>query len=74
MATKTPEFRVDGRPVDGAGEIVESFGLAAHGRAPRWTTAHTEAARFIGECVGTGAVLGMVAAATCFRREERHAG
>ena len=32
------------------------------GRTPRWTHAHTEAARFVGECLGAGAVLGMVAA------------
>lgn len=31
-------------------------------RPLRWTDAHTEAARFVGECVGAGAVLGMVAA------------
>jgi hypothetical protein len=74
VATKTPEFRVDGRPMDGDGETVERFSQAAHGRAPRWTTAHTEAARFIGQCVGAGAVLGMVAAATRSLREEGHAG
>jgi hypothetical protein len=31
-----------------------------HGWAPRWTAAHTETARFLGTCVGAGAVLGMV--------------
>jgi hypothetical protein len=46
----------DGAPVGGPGSG------AARGRAPRWTAAHAETARFLGECVGAGAVLGMVAA------------
>jgi hypothetical protein len=33
-----------------------------HAWAPRWTAAHAETARFLGTCVGAGAVLGMVAA------------
>jgi hypothetical protein len=74
MATSTPGSRVDGRPVAGDGETIESSSLAAHGRPPRWTAAHTEAARFLGECIGGGAVLGMVAAASRSRRDERRAG
>jgi hypothetical protein len=45
MATTTPESRADGRPMDGDGETVESISQPAHGRAPRWTAAHAEAAR-----------------------------
>ena len=71
MATYMPGFRVDGRRTDGDGEAVESSsGVATRGRAPRWTAAHTEAARFVGECVGAGAVLGMVAAMSRSWREE----
>jgi hypothetical protein len=36
-------------------------GGGTHGWAPRWTAAHTETARFLGTCVGAGAVMGMVA-------------
>ena len=71
MATDEPGSRVDGQSTDGVGETVESSRRAArHGRAPRWTDAHTEAAWFLGECVGAGAVLGMVAAISRPRRQE----
>jgi hypothetical protein len=70
MTTHTPDSRVDGRLVDGDGETVESSSQAARGRAPRWTAAHTEAAWFLGECIGGGAVLGMIAAMSRPWREE----
>jgi hypothetical protein len=63
MATNMPGFRVDGRLTDGDGETLDSSShVATQVRAPRWTAAHTEVARFLGECVGVGAVLGMVTA------------
>jgi hypothetical protein len=63
MVTDTPASRTDAGLTDGGGEMAESSeGVATHRRAPRWTPAHTETARFLGECVGAGAVLGMVAA------------
>jgi hypothetical protein len=68
MATMTPAFREDGRLMDMDGVTVESSTQAAHERSPRWTAAHAEAARFLGECVAAGAVLGMVAAAGRSRR------
>jgi hypothetical protein len=71
MATNMPGFRMDGRLPDGDGETVESSShVATHVRAPRWTAAHTEAARFLGECIGAGAVLGMLTAMARTRRGE----
>jgi hypothetical protein len=62
MATDMPAIRVLGRLTGADGESLEIFGhVAPHGRG-RWTAAHAEAARFLGECIGAGAVLGMVAA------------
>ncbi len=54
MATDMPASRTQARLTDRDGDT--------HGWAPRWTAAHTETARFLGTCVGAGAVLGMVAA------------
>ena len=63
MATNMLESRVDRRLTDGDGETVgRSTHVATHVRAPRWTAAHSEVARFLGECIGAGAVLGMVTA------------
>jgi hypothetical protein len=72
MATDMPGSRVEGRVIDPAGATVESsFRGPTHRGGPRWwTTAHTEAARFVGECIGAGAVLGMVAAMSRARRAE----
>ena len=58
MATDMQGSWLDGPLTDGDREPVAG---ARHGRA-RWTAAHAEAARFVGECIGAGAVLGMVAA------------
>jgi hypothetical protein len=38
----------------------------------RWTAAHTEAARFLGECVAVGALLGLVVEMARPRKGERH--
>lgn len=63
MVTDTRASSVHGRRTDGAGRTVEgSHRVGARLRVPRWTDAHTEAAWFVGECVGAGAVLGIVAA------------
>jgi hypothetical protein len=71
MATNMAALPVDGRATDGDEETVENSSRAAtHVRAPRWTAAHTEAARFLGECIGAGAVLGMVAAMSRPQRGE----
>jgi hypothetical protein len=62
MATDMPALPVPGRRTGADGTSMEVFGsMAPHGRG-RWTAAHAEAARFLGECIGVGAVLGMVAA------------
>jgi hypothetical protein len=71
MATDMPTSRRDAPPTDGGVATAEVSGhVATQARAPRWTPAHTEAARFLGECVGAGAVLGMVAAMSRERRGE----
>jgi len=68
MATDMSGSRTVGRVIDGDGRVVQSFRhVATRGDAPRWTTAHTEAARFVGECIGAGAVLGMIAAMSRMR-------
>jgi hypothetical protein len=68
MATDMPGSRMDGRVSDGDGRTVQnSHHVPTRGGAPRWTTAHTEAARFVGECIGAGAVLGMIAAMSRMR-------
>ena len=36
----------------------------------RWTDAHAEAARFLGECFGAGALLGTLVAMGRVRRED----
>ena len=45
-------------------------GPVARPGGARWTDAHAEAARFLGECLGAGAVLGMIAALGRVRRED----
>jgi hypothetical protein len=40
--------------------------------ADGWTPAHSEAARFLGECFAVGAVLGLVTEVTRPMREKRH--
>jgi hypothetical protein len=62
MATDRLAPRVRGRRTAGR--------LGSQLRTLRWTDAHAEAARFVGECVGAGAVLGMVAAMSRSRRGE----
>jgi len=63
MARNMHRLRVAGPLTGGDAESLGRSGVvAAHARAPRWTAAHTEAARFVGECIGAGAVLGMAAA------------
>jgi hypothetical protein len=62
MTTSPYEFRVGGRPTDQAPEIFRLLGAAS--LAPRvmtqkWTDAHTEVARFLGECFAVGALLGL---------------
>ena len=61
MRTEMPGCRVEARLVAGD-HAVGGTGPGTQGRTPRWTPVHTEAARFVGECTGAGAVLGMVAA------------
>ena len=39
-------------------------------RRARWTDAHAEAARFLGECIGAGAVLGTIVAMGRVRWED----
>jgi len=68
MATDMSGSRTVGRVSDGDGRtVLSSRHGALPGGAPRWTTAHTEAARFVGECIGAGAVLGMLAAMSRMR-------
>ncbi len=63
MAMDTPAPRLWGRRRCADAESSSSAGrLVGRLRPVRWTDAHTEAAWFVGECVGAGAVLGMVAA------------
>jgi hypothetical protein len=38
----------------------------------RWTAAHTEVARFLGECFAVGALLGLVVEMARPRKGERH--
>jgi hypothetical protein len=70
MATGTARPQRVGPPTDGDGRTDPTTTRVG---APRWTTAHTEAARFLGRCVGAGAVLGMVAAMSRTPRGERRA-
>jgi hypothetical protein len=63
MLMDTPAPRLPGRRrCAEAGNSSSAGRLGGRLRPLRWTDAHTEAAWFIGECVGAGAVLGMVAA------------
>ena len=62
MTTNLYELRVGGGPTDQAPETFDLSGAAS--LAPRvltqnWTTAHTEVARFLGECFAVGALLGL---------------
>jgi hypothetical protein len=63
MTTDRPGACVDGGPGD-------ADVLPRPARRPRWTDAHAEAARFLGECIGAGAVLGTIVAMGRVRWED----
>jgi hypothetical protein len=75
MTTNPYEFRVGGQPTD---QAPETFRLSGAARlAPRvmtqnWTAAHTEVARFLGECFAVGALLGLVTEMVRPMRGKRH--
>jgi hypothetical protein len=75
MTTIPFDLRVGGRPTD---QTPQRFRLSGAARlAPRvmtqnWTTAHTAAARFLGECFAVGALLGLVTEMVRPMREQRH--
>jgi hypothetical protein len=60
MTVDAHEVRTDGRPADSpwADDVLPRAVPFASPRATGWTPAHSEAARFIGECFAVGAVLG----------------
>ncbi|CCH88137.1 protein of unknown function [Modestobacter italicus] len=62
MPMDTPAPRLRGRRCTDAGNRSSAARLGGRLRPLGWTDAHTEAAWFVGECVGAGAVLGVVAA------------
>jgi hypothetical protein len=75
MTTIPYEFRVGARPTDQAPETLRL--PAAASRAPRvmtqnWTAAHTEVARFLGECFAVGALCGLVTEMVRPMRVKRH--
>jgi hypothetical protein len=59
----SPSDRVDPRP-----SALLSPGLMSSG----WTPAHSEAARFLGECFAAGALLGVVTELARPMWEQRH--
>ena len=61
MVDRTLASRIDGRT---AGAYLP--------RMDGWTPAHSEAARFVGECFAVGAVLGFVTELTRPVWEKRH--
>jgi hypothetical protein len=76
MTTNPYEFRVGGGPTDQAPATLRLSGAAT--LAPRvttqnWTAAHTEVARFLGECFAVGAVLGLVTELARPMMGKRHA-
>jgi hypothetical protein len=59
MTVDAHEGRTDGRPADTPwGADPPRAQAFASPRATGWTPAHSEVARFIGECFAVGAVLG----------------
>ena len=75
MITNPYEFRVGGRPADQSPETFRLSGAAS--LAPRvmtqqWTDAHTEVARFLGECFAVGALLGLLTEMVRPTRGNRH--
>ena len=87
MRTNLHAFRVDGRPAIIVGKVLGEPRMAGITAALRprpagassgatltggWTPAHTEAVRFLGECVAAGAVLGFVTELTRPVWEQRH--
>jgi hypothetical protein len=62
MTTNPYAFRIHGRPV------VRARGLTTD----RWTAAHTEVTRFLGQCFAVGALLGLVVEMARPRKGERH--
>jgi hypothetical protein len=71
MTTDGPRACVDGGP--GNADVLPRPGPAGPARRPRWTDAHAEAARFLGECIGAGAVLGTIVAMGRVRWEDGYA-
>ena len=62
MITNPDELRVGGRPMDQSPETFRLSGaasLAPRAMTQKWTDAHTEVARFLGECFAVGALLGL---------------
>jgi hypothetical protein len=63
MTTSPHESARSGRPTEGAPWTLLPPGattLAPRVLTDNWTTVHTAAARFIGECFAVGAFLGIV--------------
>jgi hypothetical protein len=60
MTTSPYELTVSGRPTEGAPWTFLPPGAAPRVLTDNWTTVHTAAARFIGECFAVGAFLGIV--------------
>jgi len=69
MTTTPYAFGIHGQPIVRAREAVGDWRLAEN---DRWTAAHAEVARFLGECCAVGAVLGLVVELARPRRGERH--
>jgi hypothetical protein len=87
MTTSLHAFLIDGRPATYAGKVFGELRIAelAAGLRPRssnlplpgpmaggWTPAHSEAARFLGECVAAGALLGLATELARPVWEQRH--
>jgi hypothetical protein len=75
MTTIPYEFWVGGPPTDGAPETFRLSGaasLAPHVMTQNWTAAHTEVARFLGECFAVGALLGLLTEVVRPMRGKRH--
>ena len=85
MTTQLHEFRSHGRPANRMHRTTDVVSMVDH-RAPGgpgparspvrmegWTPAHTEAARFVGECFVVGAVLGFCTELARPVWEKRHA-
>lgn len=73
MTANPYDFPVGGRPTDQARETSRLWGavsLAPRVTTQNWTPAHTEAARFLGECLAVGALLGLVTESVRAMREK----